>query len=67
MIVLFLIIESQNHDLKPALWKIDPTTNLPERMNPLEVDKIGKKKVSGAFSKSLTHFEMWLHKIFRFI
>ena len=35
-----------NHDLKPALWKIDPDTNLPEQMNPLEVDKIEMPKPS---------------------
>ena len=40
-----------NHDLKPALWKIDPDTNLPERMNPLEVDKIAERRRSGAIFK----------------
>ena len=40
-----------NHDLKPALWKIDPVTNLPERMNPLEVDKIAERRRSGAIFK----------------
>lgn len=40
-----------NHDLKPALWKIDPTTNLPEPMNPLEIDKIAERRRSGAIFK----------------
>ena len=40
-----------NHDLKPAMWKIDPDTNLPERMNPLEVDKIAERRRSGAIFK----------------
>lgn len=40
-----------NHDLKPALWKIDPETNLPERMNPEEVDRIGERRRSGAIFK----------------
>ena len=40
-----------NHDLKPALWKIDPTTNLPEPINPLEIDKIAERRRSGAIFK----------------
>ena len=40
-----------NHDLKPALWKIDPESNLPERMNPNEVEKINERRKSGAIFK----------------
>ena len=40
-----------NHDLKPALWKIDPDTNLPEKMNPDEVNKISERRRSGAIFK----------------
>ena len=40
-----------NHDLKPALWKIDPLTNLPEQMNTDEVEKIAEIRRSGAIFK----------------
>jgi UPF0176 protein len=40
-----------NHDLKPALWKIDPESNMPERMNPNEVEKINERRKSGAIFK----------------
>ena len=40
-----------NHDLKPALWKIDPLTNMPERMNANEVEKIADRRRSGAIFK----------------
>ena len=45
-----------NHDLKPALWKIDPESNMPERMNPNEVQKINERRKSGAiFKKPYTY------------
>jgi UPF0176 protein len=45
-----------NHDLKPALWKIDPESNMPERMNPNEVEKINERRKSGAiFKKPYTY------------
>ena len=40
-----------NHDLKPALWKIDPKSNMPEPMNPNEVEKINERRKSGAIFK----------------
>ena len=44
-----------NHDLKPALWKIDPLTNLPKQMNANEVEKIADRRRSGAiFRKPYT-------------
>lgn len=45
-----------NHDLKPALWKIDPESNMPKRMNPNEVEKINERRKSGAiFKKPYTY------------
>lgn len=40
-----------NHDLQPALWKIDPESNMPEPMNPSEVEKIAERRRSGAIFK----------------
>ena len=40
-----------NHDLQPALWKIDPDSNMPEPMNPSEVEKIAERRRSGAIFK----------------
>ena len=40
-----------NHDLQPALWKIDPESNMPELMNPSEVEKIAERRRSGAIFK----------------
>lgn len=40
-----------NHDLQPALWKIDPKSNMPEPMNPSEVEKIAERRRSGAIFK----------------
>ena len=40
-----------NHDLQPALWKIDPQSNMPEPMNPSEVEKIAERRRSGAIFK----------------
>lgn len=40
-----------NHDLKPALWKIDPESNMPEPMNSGEVEKINERRKSGAIFK----------------
>ena len=45
-----------NHDLKPALWKIDPKSNMPEPMNPDEVEKINERRKSGAIFKNPTPF-----------
>ena len=45
-----------NHDLKPALWKIDPESNMPEPMSPNEVEKINERRKSGAiFKKPYTY------------
>jgi UPF0176 protein len=45
-----------DHDLKPALWKIDPETNLPEPMIEAEVEKIADRRRSGAiFKKPYTY------------
>tara|TARA_B100001093_G_scaffold156731_1_gene149347 strand:+ start:366 stop:1217 length:852 start_codon:yes stop_codon:yes gene_type:complete len=45
-----------DHDLKPALWKIDPETNLPEPMVEAEVEKISDRRRSGAiFKKPYTY------------
>ena len=44
-----------DHDLKPALWKIDPETSNPKRMSPDEVEAIGERRRSGAiFRKPYT-------------
>ena len=40
-----------NHDLQPALWKIDPKSNMPEPMNPSEVERIAERRRSGAIFK----------------
>ena len=40
-----------NHDLQPALWKIDPESNMPEPMNPSEIEKIAERRRSGAIFK----------------
>ncbi|MEC8329693.1 MAG: rhodanese-related sulfurtransferase [Verrucomicrobiota bacterium] len=40
-----------NHDLQPALWKIDPKSNMPEPMNPSEIEKIAERRRSGAIFK----------------
>lgn len=45
-----------NHDLKPALWKIDPESNMPEPMSPNEIEKINERRKSGAiFKKPYTY------------
>ena len=40
-----------NHQLKPAMWKIDPITSHPVRMVPAEVEKIHERRKSGAIFK----------------
>ena len=40
-----------DHNLEPAKWKIDPKTNLPEKMNFDEIEKIRNRRISGAIFK----------------